>query len=57
MEKPLEITLPKHLRAVAVVDPPFVYTVTVADPEKCSLYGHLNVEGIAVVGQNNVNNL
>uniref|UniRef100_A0A915E3C5 BPTI/Kunitz inhibitor domain-containing protein n=1 Tax=Ditylenchus dipsaci TaxID=166011 RepID=A0A915E3C5_9BILA len=50
LQKPLEITLPKHLRAVAVADPPFVYAVGVGDPERCSAYGRLTVEGVEVLG-------
>ncbi|VDO63249.1 unnamed protein product [Haemonchus placei] len=33
--KPLEITLPKHLRAVTMHDPPFVYTTPIASLADC----------------------
>ena len=48
--KPLEITLPKYLRAVTVPDPPFVYTVSVDDPRKCSTFETIFLEDIYVPG-------
>lgn len=50
LQKPLEITLPKHLRVVAVHDPPFVYAIGVNDLAKCSSYGHTLYNGVEVVG-------
>lgn len=47
--KPLEITLPKHLRAVVVPDAPFVYTFEVDDPEKCAKFKVLQIEDVNVV--------
>lgn len=49
LSKPLEITLPKHLRAVTVADYPFVYTVPTIDSAGCEKLGTVLVEGIDVV--------
>ncbi|CAI5440787.1 unnamed protein product [Caenorhabditis angaria] len=38
--KPLEITLPKHLRVVTVADPPFVYTIPIENLELCQELGN-----------------
>ncbi|TMS35599.1 hypothetical protein L596_002967 [Steinernema carpocapsae] len=48
--KPLEITLPKHLRAVTVSDPPFVYTVPTEDIHACKQFDTLIVDGVDVPG-------
>ncbi|KAK0396169.1 hypothetical protein QR680_001603 [Steinernema hermaphroditum] len=48
--KPLEITLPKHLRAVTVRDPPFVYTVPTEDSHTCAEFRTLTLDGIDVPG-------
>ncbi|KAI1696147.1 ligand-gated ion channel domain-containing protein [Ditylenchus destructor] len=50
MDKPMEITLPKHLRAVAVPDPPFVYTVPVGAPRKCATYEVFSIDDVEVAG-------
>ncbi|EGT56359.1 hypothetical protein CAEBREN_14810 [Caenorhabditis brenneri] len=42
--KPLEISLPKHLRVVTVADPPFVYTTPVTAPSQCRELGNTVVE-------------
>ncbi|CAO4365876.1 unnamed protein product [Caenorhabditis nigoni] len=42
--KPLEISLPKHLRVVTVADPPFVYTTPVGSPSQCAELGSTVVE-------------
>ncbi|CAI2346769.1 unnamed protein product [Caenorhabditis sp. 36 PRJEB53466] len=42
--KPLEISLPKHLRVVTVADPPFVYTTPVGSPSQCVELGSTVVE-------------
>ncbi|KAF1766074.1 hypothetical protein GCK72_006030 [Caenorhabditis remanei] len=42
--KPLEISLPKHLRVVTVADPPFVYTTPVGSPSQCTELGSTVVE-------------
>uniref|UniRef100_A0A1I7TSS0 ANF_receptor domain-containing protein n=1 Tax=Caenorhabditis tropicalis TaxID=1561998 RepID=A0A1I7TSS0_9PELO len=42
--KPLEISLPKHLRVVTVADPPFVYTTPVGSPSQCTELGNTVVE-------------
>lgn len=47
--KPAEITLPKHLVAVTVVDAPFVYAIPVTELERCHELGPLAVEDIDVV--------
>ncbi|VDK57066.1 unnamed protein product [Gongylonema pulchrum] len=47
--KPAEITLPKHLRAVAVVDAPFVYAVSETEMESCAELRSLVIEDIDVV--------
>ncbi|VDK66134.1 unnamed protein product, partial [Anisakis simplex] len=46
--KPLEITLPKHLRAVTVSDQPFVYTVPTVDSARCYQMQSFIVDGINV---------
>ncbi|MFH4981798.1 hypothetical protein AB6A40_008507 [Gnathostoma spinigerum] len=48
--KPLEITLPRHLRAVAVVDPPFVYSVPIFDADQCRNLRSVVVNSIDVDG-------
>ncbi|KAI6196952.1 hypothetical protein M3Y94_01168200 [Aphelenchoides besseyi] len=48
--KPTEITLPKHLRVVAVADPPFVYQVPVADQRQCEEYKKIRLDDIEVKG-------
>ncbi|VDK19419.1 unnamed protein product, partial [Anisakis simplex] len=48
--KPLEITLPKHLRAVTVSDQPFVYTVPTVDSARCYQMQSFIVDGINVEG-------
>lgn len=48
LQKPLEITLPKHLRVVAVPDPPFIYAIAVSDLEKCAYYGTTTIDNIEV---------
>ncbi|CCD68749.1 LITAF domain-containing protein [Caenorhabditis elegans] len=42
--KPLEISLPKHLRVVTVADPPFVYTTPIGSPSQCAELGNTVVE-------------
>uniref|UniRef100_A0A8R1I205 PBPe domain-containing protein n=1 Tax=Caenorhabditis japonica TaxID=281687 RepID=A0A8R1I205_CAEJA len=42
--KPLEISLPKHLRVVTVADPPFVYITPVTMPSQCAELGSTQVE-------------
>uniref|UniRef100_A0A915ABN9 Ionotropic glutamate receptor C-terminal domain-containing protein n=1 Tax=Parascaris univalens TaxID=6257 RepID=A0A915ABN9_PARUN len=49
LSKPLEITLPKHLRAVTVADYPFVYAVPTIDSEGCEKLDTVLVEGIDVI--------
>ncbi|KAK6060506.1 hypothetical protein COOONC_01833 [Cooperia oncophora] len=41
--KPLEITLPKHLRAVTIHDPPFVYTTPIISLTECKNLGPVAV--------------
>uniref|UniRef100_A0AC35FNM1 LITAF domain-containing protein n=1 Tax=Panagrolaimus sp. PS1159 TaxID=55785 RepID=A0AC35FNM1_9BILA len=49
--KPLEITLPKHLRAVTVAgDAPFVYIFEVDDPHKCSTFNIIPIDDVYVPG-------
>ncbi|KHN82043.1 Glutamate [NMDA] receptor subunit 1 [Toxocara canis] len=48
--KPLEITLPKHLRAVTVADHPFVYVVPTVDSARCTELETVIVEDIVVNG-------
>uniref|UniRef100_A0A1I7X8S9 PBPe domain-containing protein n=1 Tax=Heterorhabditis bacteriophora TaxID=37862 RepID=A0A1I7X8S9_HETBA len=43
-EKPLEITLPKHLRAVTIHDPPFVYITPIISLSECKNVGTVDVE-------------
>lgn len=47
--RPLEITLPKHMRVVVVEDPPFVYTVATKNAEHCAYYGTFVINDIDVV--------
>ncbi|CAB3405067.1 unnamed protein product [Caenorhabditis bovis] len=42
--KPLEISLPKHLRVVTVADPPFVYITPVERTELCAEMWNTDVE-------------
>ncbi|EYC45042.1 hypothetical protein Y032_0441g1521 [Ancylostoma ceylanicum] len=42
--KPLEITLPKHLRAVTILDPPFIYTTPIISLAECKNLGTVSVE-------------
>uniref|UniRef100_A0A7I4Y1B4 LITAF domain-containing protein n=1 Tax=Haemonchus contortus TaxID=6289 RepID=A0A7I4Y1B4_HAECO len=42
--KPLEITLPKHLRAVTMHDPPFVYTTPINSLDDCESLGTVEIE-------------
>ncbi|WKX93425.1 hypothetical protein Q1695_011024 [Nippostrongylus brasiliensis] len=46
--KPLEISLPKHLRAVTVHDPPFVYTHPIISLAECKNLGVVSIELSAV---------
>uniref|UniRef100_A0A7E4ZUX8 LITAF domain-containing protein n=1 Tax=Panagrellus redivivus TaxID=6233 RepID=A0A7E4ZUX8_PANRE len=48
--KPLEITLPKHLRVVTVADPPFVYTIAVEDPSACATFKTVLIDDVNVPG-------
>ncbi|PAV58043.1 hypothetical protein WR25_18810 isoform A [Diploscapter pachys] len=41
--KPFEISLPKHLRAVTVNDPPFVYSIPASNPNDCQGLGEVEV--------------
>ncbi|KAK6735990.1 hypothetical protein RB195_018950 [Necator americanus] len=43
-KKPLEITLPKHLRVVTVNDPPFIYTTPIISLAECGNLGTVSVE-------------
>ncbi|KIH67407.1 hypothetical protein ANCDUO_02260 [Ancylostoma duodenale] len=43
-QKPLEITLPKHLRAVTILDPPFIYTTPIISLAECKNLGTVSVE-------------
>ncbi|KAK5981381.1 hypothetical protein GCK32_011215, partial [Trichostrongylus colubriformis] len=42
--KPLEISLPKHLRAVTTNDPPFVYTTPIISLAECKNLGTVAIE-------------
>ncbi|PIO59375.1 hypothetical protein TELCIR_19164, partial [Teladorsagia circumcincta] len=42
--KPLEISLPKHLRAVTIHDPPFVYTTPIISLAECKNLGTVAIE-------------
>uniref|UniRef100_A0A1I7SWT2 LITAF domain-containing protein n=1 Tax=Bursaphelenchus xylophilus TaxID=6326 RepID=A0A1I7SWT2_BURXY len=48
--KPQEITLPKNLKAVTVPDPPFTYSIPVAEKSQCKYYKTMFVEGGHVPG-------
>ncbi|KAI6184029.1 hypothetical protein M3Y97_00552300 [Aphelenchoides bicaudatus] len=49
--KPLEITLPKHLRCLTVPDdPPFVFSFAVANGTQCYNYSNIKMNGVNVVG-------
>lgn len=48
----MEITLPKHLRVVAVPDPPFIYAIAVNDLEKCATLQTTKVDDVEVVSFN-----
>ncbi|ETN73930.1 glutamate [NMDA] receptor subunit zeta-1 domain protein [Necator americanus] len=43
-KKPLEITLPKHLRVVTVNDPPFIYTTPIISLAECGNLETISVE-------------
>lgn len=47
--RPLEITLPKHMRVVVVEDPPFIYTIATQNGEHCKYYGTYVIDDIDVV--------
>ncbi len=47
--KPLEMSLPKHLRTVMVSDPPFVYSWPTNDARNCADLEVVEVDGIQVV--------
>lgn len=49
--KPLEITLPKHLRAVVISDAPYVYTFEVDNASKCSTFKILQIDDVNVVSE------
>jgi hypothetical protein len=48
--KPLEITLPRHLKVVAVTDPPFVYSIAISRAANCNSYKRVQIEGVTILG-------
>jgi hypothetical protein len=48
--KPLEVTLPKHLRCLSVFDdPPFIYSFAVVNGTRCEGYKNIQIDGMNVV--------
>lgn len=56
-KKPLEITLPRLLRAVTVEDRPFVYAVRTTDASKCSSAESYVVDDQIIVKKTNYDHL